>query len=340
MYTPRIASNPKLTKSLIERRVFQSSPVCLVDVGASGGIDYYWNLFDADLRAVGFDPLVKEVERLNSLHGNGTQKYYPYFVGYKRYDEILPRPARKNQPNPFERSSAVRTQSLTKCDYARAYYDQTGEGLFAQEMIELDEFFLRTHPMDVDFVKIDTDGSDYQVLLGAQELLQSCPVLGVAIECQFHGLNHDAANTFSNIDGLLRRLGFSLFDMEVYRYSRAALPKPFVYTIPAQTVSGQVLWADTLYLRDAAGKDYETSWPVRLTEQKILKLACFMEIFGVEDCAAELLIKYSGRLGALVDVDASLDLLTPELAGEKLRYAQYLKRFEQNPGMWFPKTSS
>ena len=336
MYTPRIQSDPKLTKSLVAGGAFQSAPICLADVGASGGIDYYWNLFGRDLRAVGFDPLIKEVERLNSLHPNGNQKYFPYLVGYKRYEELLPQSPQTGQPSLFDRTSAVRAQAVTRCDYARAYYDQTGKGTIAHEMIELDEFFLRTHPMDVDFVKIDTDGSDYQVLLGAQELLRSCPVMGVAVECQFHGVAHEASNTFANIDRLLRRLGFSLFDIEVYRYSRAALPKPFVYRIPAQTTSGQVLWADALYLRDAGQKGYEDSQSTRLTEHKILKLACLMEIFGMEDCTAELLIQYRDRVGSLLDVDASLNLLTPDVAGDRLSYARYLQRFEQDPSVLFP----
>jgi hypothetical protein len=71
----------------------------------------------------------------------------------------------------YRRTSATRAQKVAQCDYARTFYDQTGEGVFATDLIELDEFFLRTHPMDVDFVKIDTDGSDYQVLLRSQELL-------------------------------------------------------------------------------------------------------------------------------------------------------------------------
>jgi hypothetical protein len=191
-------------------------------------------------------------------------------VGYKRYGELMPESVQGAQSGFVERTSAIRAQNMTQCDYARTYYDQTGEGFLAKDMIELDEFLLRTHPTDVDFIKIDTDGSDYQVLLGAQELMARSPVLGVAVECQFQGPVHEAANIFGNIDRLLRRLGFSLFDIEVYRYSRAALPKPFVYRIPAQTTSGQVLWADALYLRDAGERSYEAKWSLPLTEQKIL----------------------------------------------------------------------
>lgn len=337
MQTPRIQPNPPLTQHLVAKGAFETEPLYLVDVGASGGIDQYWSVFGSSLRAVGFDPLIKEVERLNSLAQDGNQRYFPYLVGYKRYDELLPPSVRSASPNVFARTSAARAAAITRCNYAQTYFDQTGAGVYATEMIELDEFFLRTQPANVDFVKIDTDGSDYQVLLGAQELLARSPVLGVAIECQFHGLVHEASNTFSNIDRLLRRLGFSLFDIEVYRYSRATLPKPFVYRIPAQTHAGQVLAADALYLRDAGDTDYETAWPLPLAGHKILKLACLFEIFGMEDCAAELLVKYRERLAGLVDVEACLDLITPQFQGKRLSYRRYNELFEKSVEAFYPQ---
>jgi hypothetical protein len=131
-------------------------------------------------------------------------------------------------------------------------------------------------------------------------------------------------------------MGFSLFDLEVYRYSRAVLPKPFVYRIPAQTESGQVLWADALYLRDAGRADYEREWPLTLSAQQILKLACLFEIFGLNDCAVELLMKYRADLDRLVDVGCYLDTLAPPINGKKLPYREYIRSFERNPESLYP----
>jgi hypothetical protein len=188
----------------------------------------------------------------------------------------------------------------------------------------------------VDFIKIDTDGSDYQVLRGANEMLSTGKVLGIAVEGLFHGLVHAESSTFRNIDRLLTALGFSLFDLEVYRYSRAALPGPFVYRIPAQTQNGQVMWADALYLRDAGRPDYERDWPMALTPQKILKLACLFELFGLNDCAVELLMKYRADLDRLVDVGCYLDTLAPPINGKKLPYREYIRSFERNPESLYP----
>ena len=60
------------------------------------------------------------------------------------------------------------------------------------------------------------------------------------------------------------------------------------------------------------------------------------EIFGMEDCAAELLLKYRTDIATLADVDACLDILTPPLDGKKISYARYKDRFERNPASLYP----
>ena len=321
-----------MTLHLVNSGVFRGKPFCVVDVGASGGIDQYWDIFGGDLRAYGFDGLIKEVERLNAAVSGRDVRYYSCLVGDKGYQK----PQRVPDTQPFERTTAARAMRIKNCNFAETYYDGTGAGECATEMIELDQFFLRDHPEDVDFIKVDTDGSDYQVLRGAKELLSTRQVLGVAVESQFHGLVHDESNTFRNIDRLLTGLGFSLFDFEIYRYSRAVLPRPFVYRMPAQTLGGQVLFGDALYLRDAASEGYETDWAMGFPPDKIVKLACLFEIFGLADCAVELLLKFRTQIASSLDVDSCLDILTPQVDGEKLSYQQYVERFERNPDSFYP----
>ena len=321
-----------MTRHLVESEVFRGKRFCLVDVGASGGISGYWDVFGEHLRGYGFDGLVKEVERLNATVGGRDRRYYAYLVGDKGYRK----PEGVPDTQPFERTSAARAMQIQHCNFAQTYFDGTGAGVYATEMIELDQFFLRDRAEDVDFIKIDTDGSDYQVLCGAKELLSTRQVLGVGVESQFQGLVHDESNTFRNIDRLLTGLGFTLFDFEIYRYSRAALPRPFVYPMPAQTIGGQVVFGDALYLRDAGKEGYEKDWARTIPPDKIVKLACLFEMFGLEDCAVELLLKYRTQIASLLDVDRCLDLLTPPIEGQKLSYQQYLERFERNPDSFYP----
>jgi Methyltransferase FkbM domain len=340
MATPRVRYNPPLTRHLVDQNVFVDHPFTLIDVGASGGIQQHWLVFANNLLAFGFDLLVAEVERLNRLERHSNISYIAAKVTgpskmEDEHDRIVEKIQHKNN-QPFSRTSAVRALSLLRMDYAKSVYDPSGTGAMTDERITLDKFLSGRPDVNVDFIKIDTDGYDYDVLCGGDVLLTKAPLLGLFVECQFHGSVHQDASLFSNIDRFLRSRGYSLFDIEVYRYSRAALPKPFVSDLPSQTGEGQVLWGDALYLRDAGDPDYEKMWGIHLSPQKVLKLACIFEIYGLEDCAAELLEGKRRELENLVDIEHCLNLLTPELGGKRVAFQEYFRRFENNVSDWFP----
>jgi hypothetical protein len=177
---------------------------------------------------------------------------------------------------------------------------------------------------------VDTDGADYDVLLGADDLLRNGRVLGLAVEAQFHGPVGPDANLFSNIDGYLRARGFSLFELEVYRYSRGALPAPFQLEIPAQTVTGQVSWGEAIYLRDLGDEAYERMWGFEPSRVDLYKLISMFEIFGLVDCAAELVLKYGPHLGSETDCAAFLDVLAGEQSGTGMSYAALQREFAED----------
>ena len=134
----------------------------------------------------------------------------------------------------------------------------------------------------------------------------------------------------------MQQNGFLLYTLTSNRYSRSALPAPFLYSAFYQTVSGQPVWGDMIYLRDGASEDYRTVWAEDLSVTKLLKLACLFELFQLPDCAAELVIVYRDRLKTLIDPTILLNLLTPRLHGVERSYDEYLKLFEENPEAFFP----
>ena len=163
-----------------------------------------------------------------------------------------------------------------------------------------------------------------------------CGVLGFMIETPFTGSHEDTANSFHNIDRFMRQQGFLPYVMGLRHYSRAALPAKFLYDIPAQTTSGQLIWADTVYLRDGASPQYIHVWGEELDPIAVLKLAALYELFGLPDCAAELIVVHRDRVGTIIDPDQLLDMLTPPLDGEKLSYRDYVEVFKSNPRRFFP----
>jgi hypothetical protein len=181
-------------------------------------------------------------------------------------------------------------------------------------------------------------GSDYEVLCGARGLLESHQVLGLLVEAQFHGISHPDANLFANIDRLLRELGFSLFDLETHRYTRALLPGHFTHGLAAQTHEGQVLWGEALYLRDLGAPGYEERWKPLLTETKLLKLICLFEMFGLADCAAEVLAMKREVLANAVDVDGLLNRLAGEMHPQLPSFARVNRRFDDTPEWFYPRS--
>ena len=340
MSTPRTNAQAPVTAMLVRKGAFAREPFVLADVGASGGIGQHWRQFEPSLRAFGFDPLVREIQRLNAEEKNKAITYHDFFVGDEDYASRFPRDSRASWSNqPFERTSAVRAQRQHAMSQAQWFNNQNPDVVFTGRRTSLDRFFGELPGTKVDFVKIDTDGHDYEVLCGAQTLLDRHCVLGLEIESQFHGVSHPHANLFANIDRLLRERGFSLFDLEVYRYTRAVLPGHFVYDIPAQTHEGQVIWADAVYLRDIAAPGYEERWPARFSAKQTLKLVCLFEIFGLPDCAAELVLMKKQELGGWMNVDEVLDTLARQIHPGAAGLADVDQRFSASVKGFYPQSA-
>jgi FkbM family methyltransferase len=322
---------------MVSAGVFKTSPFSVIDVGASSGIEARWLEFSPCLRATGFEPAIQEVERLNTHNKHHGVEYVAAYAGCEKLDKLFPS-AERNDPvasrsnASYARFSSYRARSIT----GYKQIQQQGDVRLTDRRIELDDYF-KDRITEINFVKIDTDGHDYEVLLGAEKLAQSPNLLGFYVECQFNGPAHPHSNIFSNIDSLLRKNGYDIFDMNFFRYSRSALPQPFLLSIPAQTTLGQPVWGDVLFMRDFGSPLYEKTWGMETDEIHIMKLACVYELFGLHDCAAELLVKYRSRLNAIFDVEACLNLLVPSLNGQQISFEKYNSLFDSNIELFFSK---
>jgi FkbM family methyltransferase len=341
MATERTNWNPPMLRRLVDQRLWGDAPLFLVDVGASGGIEGQWRLFGDALRAVAFEPLVSEVERLNRVEQNPDVVYEAAFVGCRDYDRLFPADLRNDRirsrsNDSFQRVSATRAADLMRMNYVEEVFNGGAPAVYSDRRVVLDDYFTPDQYGDVDFIKIDTDGHDIEVLLGAQQMMKAGGVLGFSIESQLHGATHDSANTFANIDRLMRGHGFTLFDLEVYRYTRSTLPGPFVYDIPAQTHAGQTLWGEAVYFRDFGDETYQQKWDCLITRERVLKLAALFELFGLGDCAAELLMARGGFLDPAMRT-ALLDALVPTVAGQTgVSHADHLASFTKDPQSLYP----
>jgi FkbM family methyltransferase len=297
----------------------------LIDVGASGGIAPYWSAFGQRLRAVGFDPIAVETAgRAPATTGNPHVTYETAFVGSRNFERLFPVSERQIRVDPYTRTSAARAQVISATRRGEHSFEAAR---LADRRIVLDEYFGEHE--ELDFLKIDTDGSDLEVLLGAERILRSGQVLGLLVETQFQGWAHEYSNTFANIDRHLQARGFALYELDNKRYTRAALPGLFKHSKAAQTHSGQLLWADALYFRDLAHSHYEQLYGYQITRERLLKLVALFDLFELADCAAELLIARPDLTTA--EERARLLNLLVKSAGFEGAYETHLERFENDP---------
>ncbi len=328
-------SQPHLTQLL--KSQLAADPLFLIDVGCSGGVEKAWDVFGLNIQAVGFDPLVAEVERLRATETRPDFRYEAAFVGCHDYDRLFPKalrddPIASRSNQSFARTSAQRAMNAMKLDYTQEVFNQGAAIKLADRLVEIDEYCAEKKIDRVDFIKVDTDGHDLEVLLGAKETMANRGVLGVQVECQLHGPVHPQANVFSNIDLLMREAGFTLFDLDVWSYTRGDLPGAFYYDITAQTHGGQVQWADAFYMRDLADPNYPKMTGFVATPGQLAKAACLLEFYGKADCAAELIVKHRQAFEPMAD--RLLDALTP-VKGPPGIYRQYLQLFDADPTQFY-----
>jgi len=336
-----INCRPKMLALLIDLGVFRRERFALIDVGCSGGIHPVWRLFKDQLEAYGFDPQRPECTRLSNEEENPNVKYFPYWVGLDDDHEFLKRKKAQQSEislhfNPWSRLSCTYAARLRSQPQPEPPVSSPARESLADQKVSISEFVGDVGINNIDMIKIDTDGNDLEVAISCQDVIDKCNVLGFMIEAGYVGSFHDTENNFANIDKLMRRNGFSLFSMSVNCYSRADLPLQFEHRMLAQTVSGQPMWGDLVYFRDAGSPEYTKIWDRELSTLKLLKLACLFELFSLPDCAAELINKYSCRIAEIVNPGKLLDLLTPPLHWETLSYEQYTRRFREDMNSFFP----
>jgi FkbM family methyltransferase len=122
-----------------------------------------------------------------------------------------------------------------------------------------------------DFLELDVQGAELDVLTGAQAILRTS-VLALQVEVEFVEM-YERQPLFGDVDRFLRDSKFQLFDLARYRVRRGELRS-------AITTRGQLLWGQAMYLRrpEDCGSDAMRC-----------RLAAVAALLGVPDFAVEIL---------------------------------------------------
>jgi FkbM family methyltransferase len=312
----------------------------LVDIGCSGGIDRRWRRMGRRLRALGIDPDVEEIGRLKANEKNPAVSYLNAFAGIASDHPfaMLRRGKMEFARDPNPRMSTVRyVERMKRKDGPMIGKEKRSSNLWqsaqladAAGIVVVPDYLKSVGIASVDFLKIDVDGKDFEILHSFDQVLDELQIMGVGIEVRVWGSDEATDGTFHNVDRFMKAHGFELFNLSLRRYSTAALPSRFVGRAPGATERGRVHHGDAMYARDLASGFYE-AFGDRLAAAKLLNLAAIFAIFDLPDCAAEVLTKYREKVHGLGDVDIMLDRLAEQESGGEAGYRRHLDRFENEP---------
>lgn len=321
-----------------------------VDIGCSGGIDPTWRVFGERLRVLAFDASLDECERLNQQENNPKIRYVGGFVGMPKDHPfkiaLAEAPARTRDS--FFRTSAARileieNQRLKNASLAEKLHHNAWNltKLGDQEApIVVPELLEREGWTNLDLLKIDIDGPDFQVLNSFDGYLDKLGVMAARFEVNFSGGTHPTEHVFANTDLFMRTRGFELLALDVRTYTMSALPSPFAITAPAQTISGRPIQGEAYYARDLAGPEWR-AYGATLRPEKLAKLAAVFSMWGQPDAAAELLLNYRPALSDVFNTNVGLELLAGQAqahSGRAHSYSDYIAAFERGDASFYPSS--
>ena len=329
----------------------KSEKFTFIDVGCSGGIDPAWRVFGDRLRALAFDASVDECERLTAAEEHPDIKYIAGFVGLQPDHPFAAQVAGKPRyvRNVFPRTGAGRVAELQQERLKSASLEEKllhnawGMTKLADpsKVVVVPAVLKELGWSDVDLMKIDIDGPDFEVLHSFDGQFDDLGLLSARLEVNLTGGSGDWEHAFHNTDRFMRARGFELLALDVRNYAMSALPSPFAITSPAQSVTGRPYQAEAFYARDPAGPDWSATG-VAMRSEKLAKLAAIFSVWNQPDAAAEILVSLRDRLGRIFDVDVGIELLAGQAqaqtgAATAMSYRDYIAAFESGaPGFYPP----
>jgi FkbM family methyltransferase len=350
----RHLQNPRMIHRLNALDTLARHPLALVDVGMRAGLQGYWPVFGKNMRVIGFEPDEKEFQSLSAQRTPHQQIVLPYvldseprkrdfyirahnraadgfYVGLKWWSarlgltvkEQLPERYRDYLPTPDAREGTTNTVPIETTTFNKV---------------------AREHDLGtVDFMKIDTEGAELDIIKGASDHLGPDGILGIEVEIRtLPTLN---SPLFHEVYPYLYDLGYYLADVDLYRRSRAVLPLPVAADhrdhndkplAVGHTIGGQIAVGDALFMRDLLTDGFQPDKGNEAHLCRIIKHACLYELFAMPDCAAELLIYYREPLRDMIDVDELLTYLVPDYFAKPVLYKQYLEMYEKEAGRLGP----
>ncbi|MFN3077829.1 MAG: FkbM family methyltransferase [Alphaproteobacteria bacterium] len=301
----------------------------LVDIGARSANHHVYRHLSSLCRIIGFEVDQEECDRLNAHNPNGLARFYPYAIAGEDGERTF-HITRLDLSSGLNRSNPAWMSRFPwrNLDVMREVQVPT---------IRLDTFVARENVHHMDFLKVDVEGAELEVMRGARQSMSDMGVLCIQTELWWDPVMKGQP-TFAELDTFIRDAGFRFYDLSLHRQPRTTLPvgrlggayDPATRSVRLrydQAPYGQATTGDALYFRDPVGERREgwTHKTLEWTDERLLRLCGLLDIFDYGDCAIEVLEEFRDQLSQRFDVDALIDAMTPSVENQILGYDIYLK---------------
>jgi len=260
----------------------------LVDVGARWGTLQGWNDLGAHADVVCFEPDPTEVQRLSETAAPHVRHVCAALGASDRSElslTVTREPACSSVYKPIR--TLFTDYPALDCitpDREIPLPARTMDAALAEIMD------VRT----VDAIKLDTQGSELDILRGASRALSGCTL--IEIEVEFNPI-YDGQNLFCDVDRFLRDRGFVLWRIsELVHYAPEAMPEidlPFRLAFTPGTFqdtrvsAGQLFWANAQYVN----ADLPRTGLASLSLDRAIPAAAATAVAGLWDLSIEVLRK-------------------------------------------------
>jgi FkbM family methyltransferase len=289
---------PEFTKWMVKSGTLHA-PFVVIDVGVLGGENPRWHFLREKLIVHGFDAIEEVIEELQRTTADSKwdSNYHALAIG--------------NEDG--ERKFFVDPKQLTNSSFSEGAAGALKPRLV--QMRTLDSLLKQGVIPRADFLKVDVEGFEREVFLGAQGLL-SGGVLGVEVETNFNTSPEYPKGHFGLINDLVLQHGLHLFDLNFDRAVRPSYESIRRRSNRPITPKGAGVPStfNVLFCRDLTaerdGHSYYERKPAPATVDQILKMMTVYELHGLNDVAIETAITFSNQLSHRIDVEQAIELLT------------------------------
>ena len=296
-------ANAEFTNWVVKAGLLRE-PFVLVDVGVQGGESPSWHRLGDYLVVHGLDAIEEAIDQLRKRTGHVPNRHYHRIAAGSADEE---RVFHFNPANPT--ASSMYAQGTSRFEVP------AGEQTRSVTVRRLDTLFAEGLIPQADFLKVDVEGFEKDVLLGANNLLANA--LAVETETNFGVSNAYPKSHFGTLAEILLEHHLLVFDLAFNRIPRAsfhrALESKGIKTGPQHGGFGKPAMVNVLFCRDLidetdAPSNYQTQCKP-FTLDQLIKLMIIYELHGLNDIAVDTAERFADLLGARFDVARAIRLL-------------------------------